>query len=238
MHLVCACRSETGPVRSRNEDRVLCRPHVGIFAVADGMGGWVAGDVAAQAVVDALAAVPPGPLEERVRGVRAALGRVHAALLERSLVYGPSGSTVVVLVTEPPRWRILWAGDSRAGLVRDGRLTWLTTDHNLAAEAVRMGRMGDETARRSPLASRLTRAVGVDPELEPDELAGRFEPGNRVLLCSDGLTGTLRDAEILEVLTAEPDVERAADRLVELAVAVHHASDNVSVVLVEARGEA
>lgn len=237
MRLVCACRSETGPVRSRNEDRVLCRPEAGIFAVADGMGGWVAGDVAARMVVDALARVPAGPLGEMCRAVRAALEEVNAALLQCSLVHGPSGSTVVVMVAEPPRYRILWAGDSRAGLWRGGHLSWLTTDHNLAGEAVRLGRMDDGTARRSHLASRLTRAVGVDAELELDEVGGTLEAGDRVLLCSDGLTGTLSDAEIGAAL-AEPDPERAADRLMAMAVVERLASDNVTVALVEARARA
>ena len=231
--LDAACCSARGP-RAHQEDRCLVRADAGLFAVADGMGGWLRGDEAAAAVVEALAAIPPQPLEQAVRAVETALAAVNARLQHRAALEGPSGTTVVVLLIDGVRLRILWAGDSRAGRVRAGRLTWLTTDHNLAAQAVQAGRMDDETARRTPLASRLTRAVGTAPVLELERIGGRLAPGDRLLLCSDGLTGALDDEEILALLTAPGTAAELAERLVTRAVADPRCSDNVTALVVRA----
>lgn len=228
---LCVARSDIGRVRSRNEDAFLCRPEIGLFAVADGMGGLVAGDRASRAVVRALGALGPAATPAALdREVERALAEVHERLLAEAVSFGPSGTTVVVLLLGERSFRVLWCGDSRAGRLRDGRLEWLTTDHNLAAELVRRGRLSDEEARRHPLASRLTHALGCQPELHIDRLAGRVLAGDLFLLCSDGLTGELGDAEIARIL-ADPDPERAADRL--LAAALDRGGrDNVTFVLV------
>jgi serine/threonine protein phosphatase PrpC len=218
-------------VRSRNEDAFLCRPELGLFVVADGMGGLVAGDRASRAVTQALAALQPAPsLAALDRAVERVLEQVHERLLADSVSFGPSGTTAVVLLVDQQSFRVLWCGDSRAGRLRHGQLEWLTTDHNLAAELVRRGRMSDEEARRHPLSSRLIHALGCGSELHIDRIAGRVLPGDLLLLCSDGLTGELSDAEIANILT-DSELERAADRL--LAAALDRGGhDNVTFVLV------
>ena len=226
-------RSAAGPVRAHNEDAFALRPDLGLWLVADGMGGLVRGERASRLLAEAALQLPAGlpPREVESMMVRA-IEAVHERLLGEAIGFGPSGSTVAVLLVKPPGWRVLWAGDSRIGLVRGNDLAWLTTDHNLAAELVRSGRMDDWNARRHPLASRLTRAVGVDEELVLDRAAGRLVEGDLFLLCSDGLTGELNDAEIRDVLLAETELERAADRLLALAVEERQARDNVTFVLV------
>ena len=226
-----AARSHVGHLRSTNEDRFLARPELGLFAVADGMGGLLRGELASGRLVQALTELPAELRGDDLRrAVERAIERVHRDLSEEAVSFGPSGSTVVVLLLEPRRFRVLWAGDSRCGRIRDGRLEWLTTDHNLAAPLARRGELPDEEARRHPLASRLTRAVGIDEDFLLDELAGRARPGDLFLLCSDGLTGELDDADILAAL-ADADLERAADRLLARVLA-GTARDNVTFVLV------
>ncbi len=234
--LEVAARSHVGHLRAHNEDSWLCRPELGLFAVADGMGGLLRGELASRRLTEALAALPSGLAGRDLKAaVEQAIARVHRDLREELVSFGPSGSTIVVLLLEPRRFRVLWAGDSRCGRLREGRLEWLTTDHNLAAALVRRGELDDEQARRHPLASRLTRAVGVDEELFLDELAGRALPGDIFILCSDGLTGELGDAEILAALAA-PSMEEAADRLLERVLA-GTARDNVTFVLVRVAAE-
>ncbi len=229
--LEVAARSHVGHLRSTNEDAFLCRPELGLFAVADGMGGLLRGDLASRRLVEALAALPAELSGRELRAaVERAVEEVHRRLVEESVSFGPSGSTLVVLLLEPRRFRVFWAGDSRCGRLREGRLEWLTTDHNLAAALVRRGETSDEEARRHPLASRLTRAVGIDEDFLLDEIAGRARPGDLFLLCSDGLTGELGDAEIAVALDAG-DAETAAGRLLERVLA-GPARDNVTFVLV------
>jgi len=232
--LAVTARSETGPVRSHNEDCYALRTDLGLWVVADGMGGLARGDLASRAVCTAVTGLPAGLTGADLRTAFArAIGQVHARLLAEQISFGPSGTTVVALLFENGRYRVFWAGDSRAGRLRAGRLEWLTVDHNLAARMVQLGRMSDEEARRHPLASRLTRAVGIGEELELDEVAGRIEAGDLFILCSDGLTGELGDAEIAAALAGDEDLERAADELCDLAVRRRHARDNVTFVLVK-----
>ncbi len=228
----CTARTHRGHWRQGNEDRFVPRPDIGLFAVADGMGGLVRGDHASRAVADALQALPAGLSGDALlRQLRHVVEEVNRRLFDESVSFGASGTTLVALCLCGSTYRVLWAGDSRAGLYRAGRLRWLTSDHNLAARLVREGRMDDEAARRHPLASRLFRAVGIEAELELDETAGRCRPGDRFILCSDGLTGELTDAEISGCLE-ERDPETAADRLLA-SVLAGPARDNVTFVLVD-----
>lgn len=228
---VCTARSDVGCVRTNNEDAWLCRPEIGLFAVADGMGGLVGGDRASRAVVGALEEVGRcASLVELDRAAERALTAAHERLLAEAVSFGPAGTTVVVLLLGDRAFRVLWCGDSRAGRLRQGHLEWLTTDHNLAADLVRRGRLSDEEARRHPLASRLTHALGCYAELYLDRIAGRIDRGDLFLLCSDGLTGELTDSEIAAALRAD-DLEASADQLLQAALD-KGAPDNVTFVLV------
>lgn len=236
---ISAARSDSGPMRSLNEDRLVDLPEAGLWAVADGMGGHRAGDVAAQMVADAIMAASADGVPSPQR-LDAALQSVNAALVgQRSPgMGGTSGSTVVALLLSEGRYVCLWAGDSRAYRFRDGRLESISRDHSLVQEMVEVGMLTPAEARIHPRANVITRAVGVADPLRLDFATGSCEVGEMFLLCSDGLVGALQEDQISAMLR-EPDLERAADRLLAAALAAP-ARDNVTLVLVAespARGE-
>ena len=226
--------------RALNEDRVLERPDVGLWAVADGMGGHMAGDVASTMVVEALGRVARfGSGYAYLNDVAAQLQAVNRQLLEGSGGGGGRpglmGSTVVALLAHEGYYACVWAGDSRAYLLRDGRLTRLTHDHSLVQEMVDSGALTADQARSHPRANVITRAVGVADPLLLEKRHAPIDAGDIFLLCSDGLTGTMRDEEIEERLL-RGDLDQAADDLLGLALG-RGARDNVSLVLVSAYSE-
>ncbi len=224
-----------GAVRPLNEDALVRRPEVGLWAVADGAGGHQAGDVASGMIAAALDAVPAAlSADEALMQVRLRLAAVHDALRERAAQDGPGAviaSTVVVLLIRDGHFACLWAGDSRAYLLRRGVLQAVTTDHSLVQELVAAGTLTDAEAEHHPQANVITRAVGAgEAMLELDKITAPVEAGDRFLLCSDGLCKTL-DAATLARLVATPD---PAEQLVAAALAAG-VRDNVTAVVVEAR---
>lgn len=229
--LQSAARSHVGHVRALNEDACLARPDLGIWAVADGMGGHDCGDYASNLIIGELGRVRrPGSARELLQSVDETLARCNQGLLERAQDGDLSGSTVVTLLVFEQNFAAIWAGDSRLYRLREGRLEQLTRDHSYVQELVERGELAPEQARHHPLANRITRAIGADRQLHLDVVDGRLEPGDLFLLCSDGLTGMVEDSAIAAILTgAEPNI--AADRLIEAALAAG-GSDNVSVIVV------
>jgi len=225
-----ASRSDSGPMRALNEDRVVVSP--GLWAVADGMGGHEAGDVAAQMVADALAALAGKGDLVAVADAVAALEGANAALLHGTLG-GTSGSTIVALIVHGRTYHCLWAGDSRAYLWRENRLRPLTRDHSLVQELVDAGVLEPDQARDHPRANVITRAIGVSELLQLDRADGRVESRDIFLLCSDGLTGALSEWEIASLL-ARADLDTLADDMLGAALA-KPARDNVSFILIRAR---
>lgn len=233
-----AARSHVGVVRQLNEDRLLSRPEIGLWAVADGMGGHQAGDVASAAVIEALAEVGVADsgwalLTDAERRLR----EVNAALAARAAALGPGvriGSTVVTLLIHDGHYACLWAGDSRAYLLRDGQLRRLSRDHSMVQEMVDAGVLTPGEAKRHRAANVITRAVGVDAELVLDIQHGEARAGDVFLLCSDGLTGLLDDGEIAARLSVM-SLDRAADDLLHLTLE-RGAPDNVSVLIVRPDG--
>jgi protein phosphatase/serine/threonine-protein phosphatase Stp1 len=223
-----------GAVRSHNEDSFVNRPDLGLWAVADGAGGHQAGDVASQIITDALNAVPPGfAAAELLAEVRRRLAGAHNALRMEANRRGPHAmlvSTIVVLLARDDYYACLWAGDSRAYLLRGGRLRQLTRDHSLVQELFDAGAISAEEAVHHPSANIITHAVGAD-SLELDKVTNRLHVGDRFLLCSDGLFKTLREPELVRILGAEDDL--SAERLLRAALQ-QQAEDNVTVVAVEA----
>jgi protein phosphatase/serine/threonine-protein phosphatase Stp1 len=231
----CAA-TDVGP-RHHNEDAYVDRPDLGLWAVADGAGGHAAGEVASGMLRDALAAIPPGLGPGRLLSeVRLRVGQVNAALRAEAERRGPGtmiASTVVVLVARDEHFAVLWAGDSRAYLLRGGVLRQITHDHSMVQEMVDAGALAAEEAEHHPRANIITRAVGAaDEGLELDKVAGDVLPGDRFLLCSDGLSKTLPEAEIAALLGA-PDGAAPSDTLIAAALA-RRAGDNVTVVVVGA----
>lgn len=227
-----ASRTDVGRVRKANEDACLDLPDLGLWAVADGMGGHHAGDVASAAIVEGLAALdPPGELDAFADAVRERLREVNRDLRERATRegVGTMGSTAVVLLAFGHRCAGVWAGDSRLYRLRDGTLTQITRDHSAVEEYVASG-MSREEAESGPWSNAITRAVGADTDLDADTVFHDLADGDAFLLCSDGLYREVRDPEIEAALTRS-DPRQACDRLVELALE-RGARDNVTVVAV------
>ena len=224
-----------GAVRAHNEDTFVDRPDLGLWAVADGAGGHQSGEVASAAVAEALGGIPPGlAAAEVLQEVRTRLEATHQDLLARSGRRGPGvlmATTVVVLLAQQGHFACLWAGDSRAYLLRDGVLTQVSRDHSLVEDLLESGAITPEQAARHPQANVITRAVGADAEtLDLDKRSGPLHPGDRFLLCSDGLCKCLDDARIAELLGG--DAEGGADRLIAAALQAR-ATDNVTAVTVQ-----
>jgi serine/threonine protein phosphatase PrpC len=224
-----AAKTDAGAVRRHNEDAFLLRPELGLWAVADGMGGHLRGDHASRMVMDALMqGDPTASIEE----IRARLATAHQALLAEAASLGDGaviGATVVVLVVRDGRYTCLWAGDSRLYRLRDGVLRQLTRDHSYVQRLIDSGSLTPEQGRRHPGANVITRAIGASGPLELDMVQGDSRPGDVYLLCSDGLSNVVADAEIADRLTVLP-CEEASTALLDLALA-RGAPDNVTLVV-------
>lgn len=229
-------RTHVGKVRKLNEDSLLDRADVGLWAVADGMGGHQAGDVASNMIVDALKGVDDFSSGYAfMADARDTIQRVNRTLLARAAALSPGaviGSTVVTLLMYDSHYACLWAGDSRIYLLRGDRFEQLTRDHSMIQELVDSGSINRAEARHHKRSNVITRAVGVTDSLALDMVQGEIAAGDVFLLCSDGLTGMLEDREIHQIL-ASASLDAAADALIE-ATLDRGARDNVAVVLVRA----
>lgn len=199
-----ASASDVGRVRSVNEDSLLERPDIGLWAVADGMGGHSRGDVASQRVRDALALVP-GRLTglDMLHAVRAALYDAHKGLLRESADMGEGhtmGTTVVVLLVQNNHFACVWAGDSRCYLLRAGHLERITRDDSLVQDMIDSGALDERQAESHPMANVVTQALGAPNDLSLSTVHGPLEPGDLLLLCSDGLTRMVPEPVIAEIL--------------------------------------
>jgi serine/threonine protein phosphatase PrpC len=224
-------RTSPGLVRTLNEDRAVVRTSPPLFAVADGMGGLARGDFASGLVADRLSALDlPEEPEERIRTIGAALIEANAAIQNASRSE-LCGSTIVLATIVGQTVHVAWAGDSRAMRLRDGVLTPLNRDHSVVQELVDLGVVTQSAARHHPLASQITRAIGVAPSVELEWRQDEVHPGDRLLLSSDGLHGVV-DGRLLAELASIPDAEQAADALMA-AAADGGAPDNVTFIIVD-----
>jgi len=235
----CVARTHAGCRRKINEDAMLSRPDLGLWAVADGMGGHDAGEVASALVVATLESLPAQPgLSVRIAAARAALAKANSQLLSMAQSGGAGrtiGSTIVLMTVEGAMFACLWAGDSRAYLARGGVLEQITRDHSLVQQLVDSGDIDANQASRHPNANIILRAVGAMPELEIDSVEGELQAGDMFLLASDGLTRLVNDSEVLDQLCSS-SLDVAADRLLELCLA-RNAPDNVTFVIVRAHAQ-
>lgn len=227
--------TDVGRVRSHNEDSILVEPP--LFAVADGLGGHEAGEVASSIAIEALVKAAPRRADAKAlgRAVRTANRAVIRATRE-GLGREGMGTTLTAAIVDGARIAIAHVGDSRAYLLRNGHLERLTEDHSMVADMIRQGTLTEEQSRSHPQRSVITRALGSDPNMVADIFEVEAAVGDRLLLCSDGLTGMLTDEQIGKTLDAYRDSELAVRMLVDAAnEAGGH--DNTSVVVVDIIGE-
>jgi protein phosphatase len=226
--------TDTGRRRVRNEDAYVFEPP--LFAIADGMGGARAGEVAAGLAAAALKD-GRGTVSDEA-SLEARIAEANRQVWEQSVAdprTAGMGTTVTVAFVDQPASRVVLGhvGDSRAYRLRGDELEQVTTDHSLVAELVESGVLTPEEAERHPQRSAITRAVGTERAIDADVFSLPGEVGDLFLLCSDGLTDMLSEAEIADVLVAaERDPETAARALVDAANA-HGGEDNITVVLFE-----
>ena len=228
VRLVDAALSDRGLARPANEDALVRRPQVGLWAVADGMGGHAEGAWASGAVARALEALDlTGELDADLARAEAAVQAANAEIWSHGQrLGGQIGSTVTVLLAREGRYGVLWAGDSRAYLMRAGALQRLTSDHTLVQDRLDQGLLTPEEALAHPLRHVLTRAVGVRPSLELARRQGALQGADVLLLCSDGVHGVMAEAEIAEALDPR-DPDAACRRLQRLCHA-RGAPDNLT----------
>jgi PPM family protein phosphatase len=206
-----------------------------VFAVADGMGGHRAGDVASSLALETLRDIVEsrdwGRLADQVREAnRVVFDRSSS---DRNLA--GMGTTLTAVIAGSNEVRLVHVGDSRAYLVRDGELRLLTEDHTLVQRMVSEGRISPQEAEVHPQKSILTRALGVEDSVDVDESSVEVRPGDRLLLCTDGLTGMMREASILEILEGTADPQQAAEKLVEAANRAG-GLDNITVLILDFPG--
>ncbi|NHI19522.1 PP2C family protein-serine/threonine phosphatase [Phycicoccus endophyticus] len=227
--------TDVGRVREHNEDSVVVGARV--FAVADGMGGHAAGEVASQLVAEALAGLeqrlPAGP-EDVTEALHEANRRVLQAQQGRPELRGMGTTATGLVVAGAPDeegWVVFNVGDSRVYRVADAQIRQVSRDHSEVRELLEAGLLAPEDVATHPLRNVITRSLGTDPAPDPDIWELPVTPGERFVVCSDGLSNELDDGQILELATEHPDPQRAAEELVDAAVRAG-GRDNVSVVVV------
>ncbi|MDQ3981874.1 MAG: Stp1/IreP family PP2C-type Ser/Thr phosphatase, partial [Actinomycetota bacterium] len=218
MNVAVGVQTDVGRVRKGNEDSYLLEAP--IYAVADGMGGHIAGDVASATAVSVIADRIAEETPEDGSALAALVSRANDAIWEKAHsdpALRGMGTTCTLLMVDGDVARIAHVGDSRAYLLRDGSFRQLTEDHTLVERMVREGRLSAEEAANHPQRSVITRALGVDSNVQVDVLEEPLAEGDRILITSDGLTSMVEPDAIARVLDAEPDPQAAADRLVAMA---------------------
>ena len=243
-----AGKTDVGCVRKNNEDNFGYDSRCGIYVVCDGMGGQAAGEVASKMGVDVMltyfreakknGSYPPvGPpmegVSERANALGSAIHLANEAIYEdatKHLTQSGMGSTVVGVLVEAGLFSIGHAGDSRIYLIRDGAIEQLTRDHSLVMEQVRRGLLTMEEAQHSEMQNIIIRALGPEEKVQPDLDDMMAQPGDVLLLCSDGLIRHVPDDSILEVVQGTISLQLMADRLID-AAREGGGSDNITVLL-------
>jgi len=230
-----AYRSETGNIRSVNEDACLDTRHKGIWVVADGMGGHQSGDLASRSIIESLdKAQVYDRLDESLDDVKERLKQVNTDLYLEAAERGGNqtiGSTVVVMVAHENQCAVVWAGDSRLYRYRDGALERLTRDHSQVQEIIELGVLLPEDAENHPAANIITRAIGASQDIDLDSATTTMQADDVYLLCSDGLYKELTEDEIAGILLAQSDSKKACDELIDLTLQ-RECRDNVTAIVV------
>lgn len=223
--------THTGHVRPHNEDCYGFNSDIGLFVIADGMGGHAAGDVASQVAVEhIIESVESG------QDVRSATSSAHQAVLSAAAHgrgHPDMGTTAVAVQLQEDRYQIAWIGDSRAYGWNGRLLVRLSHDHSMVQELVDNGMLSDSEAAHYPFSNLLTRTIGVDrgQQVAADVIEGTLEAGQQILLCTDGLTNEMEDEDIKVILAAGGTPQNVVDHLIDLALA-NGGGDNVTALLI------
>ena len=249
LHLEIAGRTDKGKLRDRNEDSLLLLPDLGLAVVADGMGGHNSGEVASGLAVDIIAQfaakmlggareiVPDGGdarSSVRARQLRHFIENANTMIFEKARAFPKDhgmGTTVVAALADERSIAVAHVGDSRLYLFRKGELTRLTEDHSLVMDQVRHGLITEEQAEKSNLQNILTRALGTEPRVKVDVEDHPVFRGDVLVLCSDGLTKMVSDAELAAVLRSNEGAAETVDRLIAMALEAGGV-DNVTVAVI------
>jgi serine/threonine protein phosphatase Stp1 len=227
-------KTHVGLKRKVNEDSVLALPEQKIWLVSDGMGGHEAGDFASRLITDLVATIAPElSATDRMHALRDAIQKAHQVIRAEAEARGVAviGATVASLMLANSHFVGIWAGDSRIYLMRNGEIQMLTADHSVVASLVEAGKMSWDEAEHHPQSNAITRAVGVGDELELDKVRGEVIPGDRFLICSDGLTKYATFAMLEDTMKSAP-LETVVDSLIQIALNGGGA-DNITVVVVD-----
>lgn len=227
-------RTDVGRVRKTNEDAAFIGE--GLYILCDGMGGHQGGEVASNLAVDILS-LTLLKAEPSIGILRGAITQANEAICLRAQAdprLRGMGTTLTVLWVAGEQMLLAQIGDSRAYLLRGGVLRQCTHDHSMVAELVRIGKLTAAEARVHPQKNLVTRALGTDPRAEADIFEITRHPGDRWLLCSDGLTDQVTDEEIAQIMSAHP-ADTAADTLVSLALS-RGGPDNITLLLIDDEG--
>jgi len=246
-----AGKTDVGVVRTNNEDNFGYDAHYGIFVVCDGMGGQAAGELASQIAVDTVLAYFRRPVDDsalqvigrtfegvsaRATALANAIQLANQAIREAASVEpqrAGMGSTIVAVCVEGNFFSVAHVGDSRVYLIRGGGVQQLTSDHSLVMEQVRRGLMTPEEAEQSRMQNIIIRALGTEESVEPDLADHEFASGDVLLLCSDGLTKSVKDDAIGEIVGRVADLEQGCEELIELAKN-NGSDDNITCLLLRA----
>lgn len=235
--------TDVGKNREQNEDHWVADTQRGVFIVSDGMGGRVAGELASKIVVEVLPDFLLTRLEEYqdleceevkhaiVQAVAELSNLIHRESSKRPDFSG-MGATVVLALVRPPQAMLAHVGDSRAYVFREHALQQLTRDHSIIQILLDMGQLAPEAAATHPARSQITQFVGMETRVFPDVRYIDLKPGDRLLLCSDGLTGMVEDAEIAEILETHADPKSACHTLIHAANNAG-GKDNITVIIVD-----
>lgn len=227
-------RTDIGYVRDHNEDSLIIIPP--LFAVADGMGGHEAGEIASEITVNTLAELAPNHLD--AEGLTAAVEAANYNVMKaprQGIGRDGMGTTLTAAMLEGERLLIAQVGDSRAYLLHKGHLQQITRDHSLMADLIEAGQITPEEARVHPNRSVITRAIGSDIHMRPDIYELNVDAGDRILLCSDGLSSMISNNAIESIMRRQSDAQHCADELVTAALE-NGGADNVTVVVADVPG--
>ncbi|MBI1947045.1 MAG: Stp1/IreP family PP2C-type Ser/Thr phosphatase [Deltaproteobacteria bacterium] len=252
MHVVAAGKTDVGQKRDHNEDSILLDPSIDLYVVCDGMGGHAAGEIASQHAVRTVQRVigeNRAILEEfKKRGEVGEAREKLTGLLEMAVnvacseIFGMAtadsgkagmGTTLVMMLVANGRGLMAHVGDSRLYMVRQGQIHQLTEDHSYTSEMIKRGKMTREQARQSPYSNVITRAVGIQKNVQVDTLLFDIIPGDTFLLCSDGLHGYAEDPNDLADMLSDTDLDKLPQKLIEMANS-RGGKDNISAVIIRA----